>query len=206
MRAYKFLDRDGRSPFTGTSWDPGVWVEAAAARPCFEGIHACEADALSYWLAPSLWEIELDGVIERTEHKVTATRARLGAEVSGYPAALTALAEERLWHWCGIAVDALHAAADHDLATALAGAVTVAELATFVSIADTTPARRLATIVADAAKTLNEANPVTSLFVSACAAGHVATAGVDDQARFDVGFATERSEHTARLRAALGLG
>ena len=73
MRAYKFLDAQGRSPYTGALWpSPGAWMEASSVRQCRDGVHACSAADLSWWLAAQLWEIELDGDIIEARHKVVA--------------------------------------------------------------------------------------------------------------------------------------
>jgi hypothetical protein len=87
MRAYKFLDAAGRAPFTLTPWTVGVWVETASAMPCRQGVHACRPADLSYWLAPYLWEVELEEPVVETRHKLTARRGRLLAQVDAYPAA-----------------------------------------------------------------------------------------------------------------------
>src|SRR3954467_10709611 len=116
MRAYKFLDAQGRAPFTLTPWRVGQWVEANAVVPCREGVHACRAADLSYWLAPTLWEVELDGAITETRHKLTAPRGRLVAEVSGFFAAAIELGEVWAWGASVRAVSALRVAGRPDLA------------------------------------------------------------------------------------------
>ena len=75
--AYKFLGAGAVSPFSGFRWQPGAWVEAAPLEPCRNGIHACTVPQLPYWLAPDLWEIELDGELVVHARKLVATRARL---------------------------------------------------------------------------------------------------------------------------------
>ncbi len=63
---------------SGTTWPlptddgPGPWIEAGAVSPCREGIHACRIGDLAYWLHDELWEIELDGAIHESHHKVVA--------------------------------------------------------------------------------------------------------------------------------------
>ncbi|HEX2302947.1 MAG TPA: hypothetical protein VHH57_04935 [Gaiella sp.] len=81
MRAYKFLTADGRAVFSGFGWPlpsgaPGEWVEARVEL-CRSGVHACRPGDLSYWLAPALYEIELDGDVAEAGMKVVAARGRL---------------------------------------------------------------------------------------------------------------------------------
>ena len=81
MTAYKFLRADGNGVFSGFAWplpdgSRGEWVEAEV-EPCRSGVHACRARHLPYWLAPTLYEIELDGRVAETGMKVVAPRGRL---------------------------------------------------------------------------------------------------------------------------------
>jgi hypothetical protein len=82
MIAYKFLRRDGTSVFTGFRWPlperdaPGRWVDARVD-PCRSGVHACRPADLPMWVAPVLYEIELDGDIVEQRWKVVASRGRL---------------------------------------------------------------------------------------------------------------------------------
>lgn len=84
MIAYKFLDEGAVSPFTGFRWSQGEWVEAGGIDPCRSGIHACTAAHLPYWLAPELWEIELDGELVRQARKVIAARGRLVRRIDAW--------------------------------------------------------------------------------------------------------------------------
>jgi hypothetical protein len=79
--AYKFLHADGTTVFSGFRWPlpdhgPGAWVEAPVV-PCRSGIHACRPTDLPYWVAPRLFEIELDGGLVEGRTKVVAPRGRL---------------------------------------------------------------------------------------------------------------------------------
>ena len=82
MIGYKFLRRDGTSVFTGFRWplpedgSPGRWVDAQVD-PCRSGVHACRLAELPMWVAPVLYEIELDGTIVQQRWKVVASRGRL---------------------------------------------------------------------------------------------------------------------------------
>jgi hypothetical protein len=88
VKAYKFLTDDGRGVFSGIAWplpngSPGAWVEAEVDL-CRSGIHACRTDDLSYWLAPALYEIELDGEIVEAGMKVIAPRGRLVRHIDAW--------------------------------------------------------------------------------------------------------------------------
>lgn len=79
--AYKFLTADGRGVFSGFAWPlpqgrPGEWVEADVAT-CRSGVHACRLVDLPYWLAPALYEVELDDPLKTLSVKVVAPRGRL---------------------------------------------------------------------------------------------------------------------------------
>jgi hypothetical protein len=88
VNAYKFLTADGQGVFTGFAWPlpngaPGAWVEAEVER-CRSGVHACRPGELSYWLAPALYEIELDGDLVEAGMKVIAPRGRLVRRVAAW--------------------------------------------------------------------------------------------------------------------------
>jgi hypothetical protein len=81
MRAYKFLTSDGLGVFSRFAWPlpngaPGPWVESEID-PCRSGIHACRPADLPYWVAPSLYEIELDEPVDEQAIKFVARRGRL---------------------------------------------------------------------------------------------------------------------------------
>lgn len=90
MRAYKFLTVEGSGSFSGFRWPlpnggPGEWVESEV-EPCRAGIHACRPVDLPYWLAPVLYEIELDGPVEEQALKVVAPRGRLLRRIDAWDA------------------------------------------------------------------------------------------------------------------------
>jgi hypothetical protein len=206
MRAYKFLDAGGRAPFTLTPWLPGKWVEAAAVVPCREGVHACRAEHLSYWLAPSLWEIELEEPVVATRHKLTARRGRLIAPVDAYPAAAHELGAVCAWRARDRAVEALQAAGAGGPASRFASATTLADLSNLVG--ETDDATFEGTAAALAADTAHFAlnGPITEApFTGACSAGHVAAGLGGAQADFDRGYAEERTFQSAWLVEHLGL-
>ena len=92
MRAYKFLTADGLGVFSRFAWPlpnggPAAWVESEVD-PCRSGVHACRRSDLPYWVAPALYEIELDGLVEEHSVKVVAPRGRLIRRISAWnPAA-----------------------------------------------------------------------------------------------------------------------
>ena len=129
MRAYKFLDAHRCSPFTATVWVPGEWIEAPSPRPCHEGVHACHAADVSYWLADSMWEVELEGSIVESRHKVVGSRGRLVQPVGDYSRAARELAEVGVWRSRDRAVAALEAAGQVDRAQALSALTALDELA-----------------------------------------------------------------------------
>jgi hypothetical protein len=82
------LTADGRGLFSGFAWPlpddrPGAWVEAEV-HPCWSGIHACRRVDLPYWLAPTLYEIELDGPQETMATKIVAPRGRLTRRIDSW--------------------------------------------------------------------------------------------------------------------------
>jgi hypothetical protein len=88
VRAYKFLRADGSGVFSGFAWplpngEPGAWVEAEID-PCRSGVHACRRVDLPYWLAPQLYEIELDGDVVEQALKVVAPRGRLVRRIEAW--------------------------------------------------------------------------------------------------------------------------
>ena len=84
MIAYKFLRRDGCGIFSGFAWPaPGEWVEAVAVE-CESGVHACRVGDLPYWVARSLWEVELDGEVLEGRTKVVASRGRLVRRIEAW--------------------------------------------------------------------------------------------------------------------------
>ncbi len=91
MNAFKFLTDDGLGLFSRFAWPlpngaPGAWVESEVD-PCRAGIHACRPADLPYWIAPALYEVELDGPVTEQTTKVVAPRGRLVRRVGGWDAA-----------------------------------------------------------------------------------------------------------------------
>ncbi len=206
MRAYKFLDADGRAPFTATEWTPGEWIQTATASPCREGVHACRTADVAHWFADSMWEAELDGEIVDTRHKVVGSRGRLVRLVEGYPAAMRELAEIGTWRARDRAVAALRGAGDHALAERFEQASTLDALSALGGdVVDSTWAGAAAALASDAAHFALHGDHAQSPFVAACAAGHEAAGPAGDQAAYDTGYAAEREFQSAWLADRLDL-
>lgn len=89
MIAYKFL-RDGMGRFSRFRWpEPGSdWIVASGPIvPCRNGIHACTAGDLPYWLDETLVELELGGEIVSAPFCVVAERARVVRRIDEWTAA-----------------------------------------------------------------------------------------------------------------------
>ena len=167
---------------------------------CREGVHGCRAPDVAYWLADALWEVELDGDVVDTRHKVVGSRGRLVRAFEDYPAAVRELAEVGAWRSRDRAVAALRAAGEDALADRFAAASTLAELAGLGGEADeSTFAGRAAALAADAAHFAEHGLPAQSPFVTVCSAGHVAAGADGDQAAYDAGYAAERAFQSAWL-------
>jgi hypothetical protein len=89
--AYKFLRPGAVGPFSGFSWPtptggvPGEWVEVPTdAGTCRDGVHACKRRHLPYWIWEELWEVELEGDVERIGHKIRASRGRLVRRIESW--------------------------------------------------------------------------------------------------------------------------
>jgi hypothetical protein len=206
MRAYKFLDAGGRAPFTLTPWRAGEWVEAATAVPCRDGVHACRLEHLSYWLAPSLWEVELEEPVVATRHKLTARRGRLIDRVDGYPAAAQQLGPVCAWRARDRAVESLQGAGASGQAARFAAATTLAELSSLLGVTDDATFEGTAAALAVDTAQFAISGPITEApFTGACSAGHLAAGLGGAQADFDRGYAEERTFQSAWLAERLGL-
>lgn len=91
MIAYKFLRAGAVAPFSRTLWPspengaPGAWVRAAGELElCGNGVHACRASDLPYWLFDELWEIELEAPIRSAATHVVAAAGRLRSQVEAW--------------------------------------------------------------------------------------------------------------------------
>src|SRR5215831_5326645 len=88
MRAWKFLDTGRIAPFGGHEWPapgdnaPGAWLRFPGRE-----VFACRLEDLPWWIAPELWEVELEGPIRALETQVAAAAGRLVAQVVGWNSA-----------------------------------------------------------------------------------------------------------------------
>lgn len=215
VRAYKFLDADGCTVFTGTRWalpfggEPGPWIEGGPVRPCHSGIHACLLDDLAYWIADELWEIELDGDVERAHHKVAARRGRLVRRIGGWAGGVAT----EFPHWCAWrtrdrAVEVLQGSGETAWADRVAAANTLADVQRLArdaaaALGDESEAGMLASFAGDAADLAGRL--AISAFVAACAAGHTNRRQHDDEASYAAGFAAERAAQSAWIATQLQL-
>jgi hypothetical protein len=185
MTYWKFLRAGRTGVFTGFAWPaPGRWVHSSPPAPCVNGVHACRATDLPYWLAEELWTIELAGTVVTGEHKVTATSGRLLAQVETWPGLVHQLSRACLERTVHHACQDLRAAGLSEAADELFGHLDRPDQLGAVAgrcaqIATQSGRRRIATMcgyVEDAVEGLT-AYPVASLaYIAARAAQHSRTA------------------------------
>jgi len=215
--AYKFLDRQGRTLIRAVGWPlpdndgPGPWLEAAAARPCREGIHACRPQDLAYWIHHELWEIELDGDIVEAEHKVVARRGRLTRHIDAWANGTG----KEFDAWCAWrardhAVSVLGQAGHDEWKQQLAEVHTVEELGAVGRRAATAldpdgAAGTAAGLAGDTAHFALTDHIAEAPFVAACAAGHAATFQRGTRHEFDRAYTAERAAQSEWITARLGL-
>ena len=199
MIAWKFLSAGRIAPFTRYAWPmPGHWVEAdGGAVVCFDGVHACRAMDLPFWVDDELWEVELDGAIDMADGKLAAERGRLTRRVAAWNAATaddyglacTLRARDHALHALrrtGVHVDDL----EHAFTVrAVANAARVAER-------DGPATARIATaFAADAADSALDGQPATAAYVAAHMAGVLRTAEAEeDERRWQAAWLAERLE------------
>lgn len=210
MIAYKFLDGDGRGVFSGFRWTAlptGAWVEAERVVLCREGVHGCRPADLAWWVNDDLWEIELDGDLAEAGRKVAARRGRLN---------------RRLDEWADGARTDFAAATifrARDAALGVSGArPELTPLAESDRVEDVGPAARAALaalepgttehvavgLVADAAHFATE-HICHAPFISACAAGHAASARTGSRRDWRAGLVAERAWQSAWIAERLQL-
>ena len=206
MKAYKFL-RVGRvGAFSGEPWpeDTTIEVEVPLAE-CRNGVHACRAEDLAYWLDDELWEIELEGELVEGPLKLVARRGRLVRPLDAWN---DDARREFAW-WClrraaSHAADELRDAGLDD--PGLSAAASAEELSAAAEravesaqAAGAATAERLAQYVVDAVVWTNELPPSAVAYVAA----HVA----DSRSRSEVldAFAAERVLQASWLADRLGL-
>jgi hypothetical protein len=206
MGYYKFLSSMGTTAHTGTQWLEGRWVESAWVRPCFSGVHACRVEDLGWWLGYDLWEVELDGDIQTSRHKVAAPRGRLVRCIDNYREAVHEMSALGVWRSRDWAVDALRGNGRSTLADDLSAIATIADLHRAREVLPDTDGAGLAVGYAiDAAERLELGELPESPFVTACAAGHRMAGTSELQADFDLGYNTERQHQSHWLAEKLSL-
>ena len=91
MIAYKFLRTGAVGRFSQFRWPtpaddrPGTWVAAEGdLENCRNGIHACRLSDLLGWIDDELWEIELDGPVQKHPSLVVAPRGRLTRRIDAW--------------------------------------------------------------------------------------------------------------------------
>jgi hypothetical protein len=88
MRAWKFLGVGRIAPFGGHTWPaptstgPGPWLRFSGRE-----VFACRVEDLPWWLAPELWEVELEDPIRALETQVAAAAGRLVRQLTAWDAA-----------------------------------------------------------------------------------------------------------------------
>jgi hypothetical protein len=174
MIAYKFL-RSGRvGPFSAFQWpEPGIWVYTRELAACRRGIHACRPSDLPWWLADELWEIELDGHLERDQHKIIAPAGRLRSRIEAWtPACAQEYADACAWRARERAVQALTRAGHRHEARQLATCRSLDDvLVTARQLAGAVVDTRISlTIAGDGAFRALTGAPPTSAYIAAHAA------------------------------------
>jgi hypothetical protein len=175
MIAYKFLWPGRIGPFSAFQWpEPDVWVHASPDLvACKRGIHACRAGDLPWWLAEELWEIELDGSVQRDHHKIVAPAGRLRSHIEGWtPASAQEYADACAWRANERAIQVLSRAGYRREADRLATCPTLDDvLVATRKLAGDIPETRIGlTVVGDAAfRALTGAAP-TAAYIAAHAA------------------------------------
>jgi hypothetical protein len=218
VRAFKFLDARGRAIYSGTTWSlpsshgPGPWMVADATIACRAGIHGCRASELAYWLGDELFEIELDGDVTESRHKVVARRGRLVRRVDGYASAVRELCSVGAWNARDLAVAALEAHGHDPLAARFRDAASLRDLEALqddvaVAFPPADDVGLACALAADAARYAKDGeSPVHTPFIGACAVAHAASRGAHDERRvFDDAFHAERASQSAWLADRLSL-
>jgi hypothetical protein len=218
MRAYKFLDRNGRAIYSGASWPlpaanaPGAWMETEHAVPCHVGIHGCRPSDLSYWLGDNLFELELDGDVVEARHKVVARRGRLVRRIDDYTMAARELCAVVTWRARDVALTLLESSPHSELANAFRAATTLDEIeALGAAVGDSFPTEDdvglACGMAVDSAHFAHAGEAaVHSPFIAACAVGHAnAISAPNPRQAFDEAFNAERREQSGWLADRLSL-
>jgi hypothetical protein len=202
-RALKFLASERLAPFSRTRWPaPDAadrWISADNGRPGHAAVYACTVEQAPFWLNDELWIVELDGVIERTERKVSARRGRLVEPVTAWnERARVAFGESCLEVARTAAVEALRETQPEEANAFAERALDAALMKDAATLADTALDPSVRATCSYLAVGLEVARlPASAAFVAAVAVGHV---------RGPSGAAIERERQAAWLRDKLELG
>ena len=152
-------------------------------------------------MRPTMWEIELDGDIVESRHKIVAPSGRLLRRMEEYPDAIRELGAVATWRTRDRAVTALRAEGRDQLADRLAECTTLAALEALGAEVpdDGSRGSQAALMAVDGAHFAPDGPIEHSPFIASNSAGYAA----ED---FDTGFAVERGFQSAWLVDRLGLG
>jgi hypothetical protein len=208
VRAYKFTGHGAVGVFSRFRWpipiglSPGAWVEVTdPADVCERGVHACRPADLPYWLAPELWEIELDGPVLDAPYKLVAHRGRLVRRVPGWPELEPPFARACAERVRDLAASRLRLADSEELADAATGAATTADWARVTrAAAKTVPplAASLAGLALDCFWDIDHGYHAMCAYVAATAFGYAST-GDTEQDMSSAGWHEERSRQAIWL-------
>jgi hypothetical protein len=190
---------------------PGPWVEAAAVRPCHEGIHACSAADLAYWLHEELWEIELEGEILFTHRKVVARRGRLVRRIEAWSGgAATELMSWCAWRSRDRAVTVLGDLGEWTWVSQFESADSLREVARVArraveALGDTTVSGVAAGLAGDVAAVAPTKYSAMGAFIAACAAGHAIMRDSGIESDYTAAFVAERQAQSDWMSERLGI-
>jgi hypothetical protein len=216
MKAWKFLDANGRAVFSGHRWPlpgtagPGPWVEVGHAEACRSGVHACRLSDLAWWINEELWEVELWGEVVERDHKLVSPRGRLVRRLDDWAGAIARdLAGHCAWRARDLAVGVLAGEGLEEETERLSGPTGLEHLQTTGlalagALGELTPGGLAAALAGDAAYFALQGAPFQAPYVAACAAGHAARAA-SDRGSFRNGFAAERAAQSHWIARRLGL-
>lgn len=188
---------------------PGAWVEAAGVEPCRSGIHATDADHLSYWLSDRLWVIELEAPVETARHKIVARRGRLLRPVPAWHERISEeFAADVAWRSRDRVLDALAGSPEtsRSLADGLASARSLSDLAALDSGGGESEGEghdlhTAALLVADCAADALEGSTASAGFEAACVAGHLAGPTREAKDAYEAAFHAERVRQSRWIAA-----
>jgi len=219
MRAYKFLDGTGRAVFSGFRWlgpgpgdEAGPWIETDAVVPCREGVHGCRPSAVAFWLNEDLWEVDLAGEIVDVGTKIVAGRGRLRRRIDEWAdggarefAEATAFrARDAAIALCRNGSVPASAALDALVACTEYGDLEARAVAAYDELPAGSAEQTAVGLVIDATRFLG-VHICHAPFISACAAGHAASAGTASRADWEAAVSAERAWQSAWITDRFGL-